>query len=77
MAKVPADGRKKLADVTPESYAGWAEIASRHGTNVTALAEVMGHYFAEMGNRAPSAAMERVLERARKLTQDRARRPQT
>ena len=74
---MPAAGRrKKLADVTPESYDGWASFVALHGTNVTAFCECLGLYFAELGDHPPSAQVERILERARQLTQDRIRRPQ-
>ena len=70
-----AEGRKKLADVTPASWAGWDAFAKRYDTNPTALAEVLGLYFLELGDGHPTPTMERLARRAAELTEERKRRP--
>ena len=71
-----AEGRRKLADVTPESYEGWSRFASAPGLDVTVLAECVGIYLGDIGDRRPSPALERVVRQARELRDERRRRPQ-
>ena len=73
-----ADRRKKLADVTPDAYDGWATFARRHGTNVTALCEIFGLYFEDLDGPLDSLppALRRCVIAAQELSNERARRPQ-
>ena len=73
-----AEGRKKLADVTPASYQGWSDLARRHGTDPTALAEVIGLWFATLTGSLESLppGLRRNIIDAQELTAARKRRPQ-
>lgn len=76
---MPAAGRrKKLADVTPESYDGWDAFATRHGTTVTALAEVFGIWFSarDVPLEQLNPALRRLVVQAQELSRQRLRRPQ-
>lgn len=49
MAAEESTGKVKIAEVTPESRAGWHAFADRYGCTVTALVEVFGLRFADLG----------------------------
>lgn len=71
-----AEGRKKLADVTPSSYEGWAAFAKRHDTDPTALAEVFGLWFRtrDVPLDQLNPALRRLVIEAQELHKQRKRR---
>ena len=71
--RMPAADRYGLADVSAESRDGWISFARRHGTNRTALAEVLGVELARLNVDTDDlpAFLRRCVEKAIDLEEER------
>lgn len=68
-----SEERFALAQVTRTSRDGWRRFARKHGTNPTALAEVVGRYLATVVDDPPEW-LQPLIEDAEALQHQRSRR---
>jgi hypothetical protein len=71
--------KRKLAEVTEESLAGWQAFSLRHGTTPTSLAEALGRSFGPLDTKLdelPELLREVVIE-ARRIAADSRLRPRS
>lgn len=65
---------KQLGEVEVEAYDGWDRFAKKHGTNVTALADVIGWYLGTMVDKRLPPWLERITADAAELQHQRRKR---